>query len=698
MSRLLKAQATNELLKEIIKNRQLKVDEEKQWRARDVAFRGLEQRWWAVDKKRLYTDQLVERMSVFSELAAFAAGFQMVMLFELQLPPPAEHRYSHALLAVWGIGSLVVTCTNVCILFLAMLIAIDVLSDSGREPPWSFPRTCRAHEELEKLPPTGCFEDGAAEIVFRTSEQYHERWRQRHERRVMRMLTAFNWSAPFFMFNLGVSTLVKFYMAPSAAWTGFACALCGMLAWWHFQRRKVQYLQAQSASDASNYGRERGMWEPGGAQSYPPDSASERQSLARVPDAPRSDNSTRSQQALGHEQREPLPEAHTRASGQPQGHWHLEPRAALLRRESTPFQSYPNSAPAVGDPLHVLAHRAGLPCARETGGDGEAHHSVVAEPRSDGRGGGGGERERARESARASSIQRRRIEIFDSESAAQTWTAGETLFAPDQHSFALSPSLAPEGSGGGGAGNERGAAGGAEDSRGADGPVTTHGRDIGVSFTTSPAEPGHEAVSSSHPYTLEQASRQAAYLRTWSHTHSTTAQGGLEQGFQCQTMYPLDVEEEEEALFKANAMNERDTPHEMGAMRCEMQQWRCSVVSAPATAGDDAADRHGEGRGERDGVRELERYRSGLLPVSASSPTGAPPLSTLMETDETLAVGHRPLRWGGAARARAQCRSKQRADDVILHDELGLEGQNGAGEEETEFYSGDEGEADAAAR
>jgi hypothetical protein len=69
-----------------------------------------------------------------------------------------------------------------------------------------------------------------------------------------------------------------------------------------------------------------------------------------------------------------------------------------------------------------------------------------------------------------------------------------------------------------------------------------------------------------------------------------------------------------------------------------------------------------------------------------------------METEETLAVGHRPLRWGGTAGVRAQRRSKQPADDVILHDALGLKGQNGGGEEETEFYSGYEGETDAAAR
>jgi hypothetical protein len=581
MSRLLKAQATNDLLQEIIKNRQLKVDEEKQWRAREVAFRGLEQRWWAVDKKRLYTDQLVERMSVFSELAAFAAGFQMVMLYELQLLPPAEHRYSHALLAIWGIGIIVVTCTNVCILFMAMIIAIDVLSDSGREPPWSFPRSCRTHEELEKLPPTGCFEDGAAEGVFRTAEQYHERWRQRHERRVMRMLTAFNYSAPFFMFNLGVSTLVKFYMAPSAAWTGFACALCGMLAWWHFQRRKVQYLQAQSASDTSNHGRERGMSQPGGAHAYPPDSASGRQSLARVPDAPRNDNSTSSEQALGHEEREALPEVHTRASGQPPGHWHLEPRAAFLRRESTLLVSYlyQNSAPAVGDLLHVHAHRAGLPCRGEHGGDGEAY-CVAAEPRSDGRGGGG---------EFSSSIQRRRIEMFDSELAAQTCTAGETLFPPDQRSLAFSPSSAPEDSGGGGARGEGGKGG-----EGGEGGEGGGGSDAA----------GNE--------------RGAA--------------GGAEDS--------------------------------------------------------------------RGGGREVRTYPSGLPLVSAStsSPTGAPPLSTLMETEETLAVGHRPLRWGGAAGARAQCRSKQPADDVILHDTLGLGGQNGGGEEETEFYPGYDGEKDAAAR
>ena len=47
-------------------------------------------------------------------------------------------------------------------------------------------------------------------------------------------------------------------------------------------------------------------------------------------------------------------------------------------------------------------------------------------------------------------------------------------------------SVSGGGSGGGGAGNERGAAGGAEDSRGADGPVTTHGRDIEITLPMMP--------------------------------------------------------------------------------------------------------------------------------------------------------------------------------------------------------------------
>jgi hypothetical protein len=208
---IIRAGQTIGLLEDIIENRRRKVDEEKRWRALDVTFRGLERDWWAVDAKRLYTDQLVERMSVFGELTAFAAGFQAVMLYELELPPLEEHRYSHALLAVWGLGSLAVTCTNVCLMFMAMLITIGLLIDSEREPPWSLPR-CRAHaeppwsrQEREMPPPAGCL---VHSDVFLSAEQYRARWHQQHEPRVMGMLTAFNYSAPLFMFNLGLSTLI----------------------------------------------------------------------------------------------------------------------------------------------------------------------------------------------------------------------------------------------------------------------------------------------------------------------------------------------------------------------------------------------------------------------------------------------------------------------------------------------------------
>ena len=599
---IIRAGQTIGLLEDIIENRRRKVDEEKRWRALDVTFRGLERDWWAVDAKRLYTDQLVERMSVFGELTAFAAGFQAVMLYELELPPLEEHRYSHALLAVWGLGSLAVTCTNVCLMFMAMLITIGLLIDSEREPPWSLPR-CRAHaeppwsrQEREMPPPAGCL---VHSDVFLSAEQYRARWHQQHEPRVMGMLTAFNYSAPLFMFNLGLSTLIKFYTAPAAGWTGFACSLCGMLAWWHWRHSyfpKVQYLQAQAAEIASGRGRDADLQEPE-RHRYLPDSDSARLPMAHAPDAPRSDNSAISQQALEREQREPLTAAArglTRASVQPAAGL-AESGAAGAETRGQHLETDAGEATTGTTPWGVKWSGLRPPFTSPRPAGPPSGHSHLGD-------GGHGESRAVLQGGRTESTQARVPELGspldlvsppmellspaysaaadvrsdEGRSAAPMGAAGEELFGCDPDPLASSPSLAAETgdeSGGGGeaqrpqresdaaAGPDRATAHGAHDPRDADGVGATH--EGGV--------------------------------------------GGVEQ---------------------------------QAGGRCR----------SPA------------------GPRPLAGP-----PVSASSPTGTRPLSTLIETDETLTRGQIPLRWGS---------------------EGGEQGGSEGGEQEI-FYSDEEGDEDA---
>ena len=205
-------------------------------------FRALEQRWWQVDRKRIYTDQRVAKLSVLAEVAAFASGFQMVMVYELELPALEEFEHSHVLLAIWGVACITVTTATVCVVFLAIFITLDLLNDSAREHPWSL-------IEDEMLSPPGCPAPGTPEHVFvfaqpplGSAEEVHERWCKKHERRVLRLLAVFNYSAPVFMCNIGLSSVAKFYMAPPAGWTAVGISLMGVLVWWRLHNPKVQNL------------------------------------------------------------------------------------------------------------------------------------------------------------------------------------------------------------------------------------------------------------------------------------------------------------------------------------------------------------------------------------------------------------------------------------------------------------------------
>ena len=157
-------------------------------------------------------------------------------------------------------------CVNICILFLAMLSSLDLLNYSARESAWSHSRHELTRQEM--LCPPGCLRAGSPEhrLVFDgqpsidTAEQMHGLWCillgscllerfcrdlqlvfvrlcscrlrcQKHDRRVALLFFAFNYTAPLFMFNIALSTLLKFYMAPAAGWTGVFSLSCSCSCW-----------------------------------------------------------------------------------------------------------------------------------------------------------------------------------------------------------------------------------------------------------------------------------------------------------------------------------------------------------------------------------------------------------------------------------------------------------------------------------
>ena len=227
-------------LEKIIKNRRVIIKKQEAWRKYEIAFRNLEQHWVAVDKKRLYTDQRLEQLSVLVELAAFTCAMHIILIYELELPPLEEYQFSHVFLAIWGLSCLTIICVSVIIAYLCPLIAIDLLRDSAREPPWPLSENELPSQPCCPIPQYAVDCDLNPEIV--TVEQMHTQWRQKHEWRVSRMLDAFNYITPAFMFTLGFTVIAKCSVTSAAGWSGFIAALLSIMAWWRWQHPRVRHL------------------------------------------------------------------------------------------------------------------------------------------------------------------------------------------------------------------------------------------------------------------------------------------------------------------------------------------------------------------------------------------------------------------------------------------------------------------------
>lgn len=228
------------LLEKINQNRRVIIKKQELWRKYEIAFRNLEQHWVAVDKKRLYTDQRLEQLSVLVELAAFTCAMHIILIYELELPPLEEYQFSHFFLAIWGLSCLTIICVSVIIAYLCPLIAIDLLRDSAREPPWPLSENELPSQPCSPIPQYAVDCDLKPEIV--TVEQMHTQWRQKHEWRVSRMLDAFNYITPAFMFTLGFTVIAKCSVPSAAGWSGFIAALLSIMAWWRWQHPRVRHL------------------------------------------------------------------------------------------------------------------------------------------------------------------------------------------------------------------------------------------------------------------------------------------------------------------------------------------------------------------------------------------------------------------------------------------------------------------------
>ncbi|KAJ1490696.1 hypothetical protein T484DRAFT_1883794 [Baffinella frigidus] len=236
-----KAQSDMRLVKE---KRKLEWEEVK--KAEKLAWKytldmnELRRRWFMIDKKRVYVDEMAKQLTLLAEGAALLAGFQMMMFYELQLAPVDEHLYQDALLAIWGASCLFNISLCLCVMVVSALGMFTVLKASSIETPrhgrralaWA-PSSSSVLYSLDGARPEGLIMD---------NRQVHHFWKARWDQRFRRLIVCFSVAGPIFFFTLALSSVVKFYQKPVSGWTGFGVGVLGMAVWFRSQRSIVPHL------------------------------------------------------------------------------------------------------------------------------------------------------------------------------------------------------------------------------------------------------------------------------------------------------------------------------------------------------------------------------------------------------------------------------------------------------------------------
>eukprot|EP00960_Hanusia_phi_P053211 761911-Hanusia_phi.AAC.4 len=230
------------VLEAINENRQVQRRNARRWRAKEVGFWGWEKFWHGVDSKRRYTDERVRHMTVIAETSALIAGFQMIMFYELPQPSLTEYEFSSVLLAVWGVLCLAVACANLCVLFAAMIIAVNMLDASAHETIGGATSPQGRKGPFSPENPDGFIDDVQGMEIL---------WQVRHEKQYIQLLNLFAISAPFFIINVGITTFVKFYVSSASAWLGLALAIFSVVLWWKFHSPAMEHLKWPSMHRSS---------------------------------------------------------------------------------------------------------------------------------------------------------------------------------------------------------------------------------------------------------------------------------------------------------------------------------------------------------------------------------------------------------------------------------------------------------------
>lgn len=92
----------------------------------------------------------------------------------------------------------------------------------------------------------------------------------RYDRIFRGMVTAFSYTVPLFMINLGLQTHVKFYQSLPITWTSFVVCLMGVLVWYRCHSALVSHLlwQPRGSSGVQGEVEESGRWDTGRSGSF----------------------------------------------------------------------------------------------------------------------------------------------------------------------------------------------------------------------------------------------------------------------------------------------------------------------------------------------------------------------------------------------------------------------------------------------
>lgn len=212
------------------KSRQASHKLKQEWRRVNIEYKELDKARRSLLQKRHFVDEKSKQLSLLAELASLVAAFQMIVLYEQELPPVSDHRYADVVLALWGTSCLVVSGIDILVMFIAALLNCLILKMSTDEGDISTLPRYQHHQRLSDniYSLTGDSKEG----VIQDKARAMEFWRDECDALFIKIVRAFSYSVPAFLLNFALLGYVKFYSSPAVRWAAMLLPLLGVHSWW----------------------------------------------------------------------------------------------------------------------------------------------------------------------------------------------------------------------------------------------------------------------------------------------------------------------------------------------------------------------------------------------------------------------------------------------------------------------------------